>query len=144
MDTISSFDGKYRFLSNFDFCIIEYDGMVFKSVEAAFQAMKTNDRALRFYFQTLLPNEAKRKGRLIYLRSDWDKVKDSIMLDLIRIKFSIPVFRVQLLETDDAELIEGNWWGDKYWGVDSQTGEGLNKLGKILMQVREEIRRGEL
>jgi len=49
--------------------------------------------------------------------------------------------RDQLLATGDAELVEGNTWGDTYWGVDSRSGKGENMLGKILMETREFLKR---
>jgi predicted NAD-dependent protein-ADP-ribosyltransferase YbiA (DUF1768 family) len=64
------------------------------------------------------------------------------MRDLIRIKFSKDPLKSRLLNTGDSELIEGNWWGDKFWGVDERTGVGKNNLGKILMEIREELKTG--
>ena len=85
------------------------------------------------------PGQAKRIGRRIELRPGWDDVRDEIMLDLIRIKFYLPSLATKLLATGDAELVEGNYWGDTYWGV--SRGRGENRLGQILMQVRDEIRK---
>ena len=66
------------------------------------------------------------------------KALERIQEDLLWIKFSIPELRTKLLETDDAELIEGNTWGDTYWGTCS--GIGQNHLGKLLMKTRFKIR----
>jgi len=60
------------------------------------------------------------------------------MTDLVRQKFSNPQLAKQLLDTKDFELIEGNTWGDTFWGVCS--GKGQNNLGKILMQIRNELK----
>jgi ribA/ribD-fused uncharacterized protein len=138
---IDSFDGEYQWLSNFQRQSLEYKGLHFKNVEAAFQAQKVIDESQKAKFCNLDPSMAKKLGRTVSLRPDWQKVKDQIMLELIRIKFEDPCYRIKLLATGDSELIEGNWWGDTYWGVCG--GIGKNKLGKILMQVREEIREEE-
>ena len=63
------------------------------------------------------------------------------MRDCLRLKFEIPELREALLNTDNAKLIEGNWWGDKFWGICNGVGE--NNLGKLLMEVRDEIRRNK-
>ena len=136
---IQRFSGKNAFLSNFEPCGVYVDGMLYTSVEHAFQASKTFDiREREFIAHTESPNEAKKLGRKVKLREDWESVKGQIMLDLLRQKFKYTRLRDLLLATGDAELIEGNTWGDKFWGVCN--GEGKNMLGKFLMQVRTEIR----
>lgn len=137
---INLFRGKYAFLSNFYSCPIEYEGMTYPSVEYAFQAAKNPDPEYRRSIANApSPTAAKRMGRKAVLRSDWEQVKDSIMLELLRIKFSDPYLRGRLEFTGSAKLIEGNDHGDRYWGVCN--GSGLNKLGKLLMQVRSENRK---
>jgi len=146
MNTISRFAGQYRFLSNFFLCEVEY-GWIYPSVEHAFQAAKTLDLEARQPFwrpeRPMTPAEAKRAGRQLKLRADWEDVKLGIMEELIRIKFGCKdvhnpdptklVLRELLLKTGNAELIEGNNWGDRFWGVD---GSGDNHLGEILMKIR--------
>ena len=113
---ITEFQGQYRFLSNFYMEPIEYDGLIFSCNEAAFQAMKSLDRAKRAEFATLDAYQAKRKGRNIKLRKDWESVKDDIMYDICLAKFSQHEYlKNKLLLTGDAQLIEGNSWGDIYW-----------------------------
>jgi predicted NAD-dependent protein-ADP-ribosyltransferase YbiA (DUF1768 family) len=74
---------------------------------------------------------------------DWDEVKEQAMLAGVWAKFSQnQSFARQQLATGDATIIEGNYWGDLYWGADATTGEGLNRLGVILMQVRDALRNG--
>ena len=85
-----------------------------------------------------LPGEAKRWGRNITLRADWEHVKLPIMLNLVRQKFANDPLRAKLLGTGEHELIEGNHWNDTFWGV--CRGVGSNRLGKILMQVRAELK----
>lgn len=144
MDPITSFTGRYRFLSNFYPAAVVLDGVLYQSVEHAYQAAKTLDHKERKKFQVPLlpPADAKKMGRGVTLRPDWESVKLNIMLVLLRDKFygtNPGHLTEQLLDTGDAELIEGNWWGDIFWGVCNGIGE--NHLGKLLMQVREEISR---
>lgn len=135
---ISSFHGAYRFLSNFYPVTVVLSGRTYPTVEHAFQAAKTFDGNARDHIM-MAPSAgyAKHLGRLVALRPDWDRVKQRVMLELLRSKFTNPVLRAQLIETGTHELVEGNTWGDRYWGVCGGTGE--NHLGKLLMQVREEI-----
>ena len=105
--------------------------------EAAFQAQKCPSRILEFI--DLPPNKAKSLGRKVHLRPDWDQVKDQIMYEICKCKFTQnPTLKLMLIKTSDQELIEGNYWKDTYWGVCK--GIGQNKLGKILMRLREELR----
>lgn len=136
---IKGFRGEYFFLSNFYETDIHYNGITYKSSESAFQAMKCKRISSRKSFIFLSPSEAKSKGKRISLREDWDEVKDNIMYDICRIKFSKPILKAKLLATGDQYLEETNDWGDDYWGVLSN-GKGKNKLGKILMKIREELK----
>ena len=136
---IKEFIKEYRFLSNFYTSDIEYNGLVFMSAEAAFQAQKCPSIARSF--TRLSPNRAKARGRSVQLRNDWETVKDDIMYEIVKSKFTQNQdLKRQLLDTGDEELIEGNTWNDTYWGMDIRTNRGKNKLGKILMRVREELR----
>jgi len=138
---INRFDGEYRFLSNFWTVPIEFEGLSFPSVEHAFVAAKTLDQNERVHIAHIgTAREVKAYGRKLKLRPDWEEVKVSVMTQLVTQKFTnYSGLKRRLLETGDQELIEGNWWGDKFWGVDLKTGIGQNKLGKILMDVREEL-----
>ena len=132
---INKFVSEYAFLSNFFEIPIYYSGILYQNSEAAFQAQKTLDPEERKKFSTLSSNEAKKKGRHVALRDDWEQVKDDIMFDIVLSKFaSNPVLKNLLLDTNNEELIEGNTWNDTYWGVCN--GRGQNHLGKILMKVR--------
>lgn len=138
MQTIDSFSKEYRFLSNFWPCEVLLDGDLYTSTEHAFQAAKTLDLVER---QTIrecrLASDAKKLGRTVTLRDDWEYAKDKIMLGLLRQKFRNPDLHAKLLATGNATLIEGNTWNDTYWGVCN--GQGLNKLGLALMLVRSEL-----
>jgi hypothetical protein len=141
MQMIGEFKGAYRFLSNFWNATVHYEGTDYKSVEHAFQAAKTllpSERAWVWSAQTA--SEAKKRGRQVALRPDWEQVKLDVMEALVRDKFSRhPHLRDQLLATGTHELVEGNWWNDTFWGV--CRGTGYNHLGRILMKVRAELSR---
>ena len=138
-DTISSFSGQYRFLSNFCPALVTLGGVTYPTAEHAYQAAKTTDVSER---QQILacktPGEAKRRGRTVTLDLNWDEYRLAFMVGILRQKFSYAPFRYWLLETGERPLIEGNTWGDTYWGVCQGVGE--NHLGRLLMQVREEDR----
>ena len=135
---IDSFFGPYRFLSNFEPCTVEYDGMTYTCSEAAYQAAKTTDVSLRIAFTTMNGAKAKFAGQRLTLRPDWNEVKVNAMYEIVKDKFSRNhELKLKLLQTGDLQLIEGNYWGDKFWGVCN--GEGENHLGKILMRVRKEL-----
>lgn len=136
---IADFEGKYAFLSNFYPSPIFYDGITYPTNEHFFQAMKTLDQEERKKIAAAIsPGKAKRLGRNVQLRADWEQIKVDVMRTGLMLKFSNPVLRTQLIMTGDEELVEGNWWGDTCWGVCNGVGE--NRLGKLLMQVREEIK----
>lgn len=133
---ICGFFNEYRFLSNFYEVPVQYNGLLFRSSEAAFQAQKCPERANEFL--NLSPDEAKRMGRKINIRSDWESVKDIVMYEIVLAKFSQnEALKKKLIDTGDAFLAEENWWGDKYWGT--VNGVGRNQLGKTLMKVRMEL-----
>ena len=145
MKTINSFKGEYEFLSNFYSHNVTYAGLTFKNNEAAFQSAKVFDDEIKIKFTTLNPSEAKRLGRRVKLRSDWENAKDDVMLNVLRAKFSDNTLAKFLLDTGDAELVEGTTgWHDNYWGTcecDKCAGiPGKNMLGKLLTQVRSELR----
>jgi len=136
---IDKFKGKYHFLSNFHQAPIVHEGILYRNNEAAFQANKLKDVEKRNSFSHLDPSLAKRKGRRVNLRDDWEDIKDNVMYEVCLAKFTQnPQLKSKLLETGDSILIEGNTWNDTYWGVCK--GKGKNMLGKILMKVREEIK----
>lgn len=135
---IEAFRHKYRFLSNFAPCTVQYQGKYYLSVEAAYQAAKSPFADERVPFQSMDAVTAKRAGRFISMRKDWPSVRKNIMLGLCRQKFDQEPFKQQLLETGNQHIMEGNTWGDTYWGV--YQGFGENHLGRILMQIREELK----
>ena len=137
---IEKFSGEYRFLSNFWQAKIAHDGIDYPTTEHAFQASKTLDFHKRWEISQLdTPGQAKRAGRKVRMRPDWEQVKDQIMLELTILKFvNHQGLKRELFATGTAELLEGNDWGDTYWGICNGVGENL--LGEILMLVRGQLR----
>lgn len=138
MERIEYFKGDYFFLSNFYVIDVEYEGKIYPTSEHAYVAAKTLDLKIRDDISILsTPGKAKRFGREIELRSDWEDVKIREMRVILDNKFSIPEMEEKLLATEGMELIETNNWGDVFWGVDVK-GNGANNLGKLLMGIRNE------
>lgn len=137
---IDRFTGEFAFLSNFYSARIFYAGMSWATTEHAYQAMKSLDMQYRNRIRLAAgAGRAKRLGRGAKLRDDWENIKIGVMEEIVRRKFQEhPALAQRLLQTGEAELVEGNTWGDTFWGV--CRGVGDNHLGKILMKVREELR----
>lgn len=134
--SINGFAGDYRFLSNFYYCPVVYDGTHYCNAEAAYQSAKTLDLSQRVGFQQIGPNEAKRLGRSLALRPDWCYVKFDVMRTILNDKFNRNhELMDRLVATGDAHLEETNDWGDTTWGVCGGTGD--NVLGKMLMSIRD-------
>lgn len=144
MNSIKSFSGEYRWLSNFYPAEVELSGFFYPTVEHAYQAAKTLDPKERVKFRSgprrelvISAGEAKKAGRRLTVREDWEQVKVAIMRDLTRSKYRHPDLRQRLIDTGDAHIEEGNWWGDTFWGVCG--GVGRNMLGLIIMEERSRL-----
>lgn len=158
---ITSFSGPYRVLSSFaetPFYLPLLDLRVLTG-EHGFQACKSDIRETVLWIASApTAGEAKSRGRSVPLRDNWDRIKRWVMLQVVLSKFSVPALSAQLIATGDAELVEGNTWGDDYWGaVPGRTRDtwppgmpgwqapdgawlaGYNWLGRILMMARETI-----
>jgi len=130
----------YDFLSNFYPCTVRFEGQLYPTVEHAYQAAKSVDFNVRkIILNAKSPAEAKKLGQGIKIRDDWDLVKVDIMRTLITEKFQNPFLSHRLIATNSAQLVLDNKWNDKFWGV--CRGAGENWLGKILMEVREKIKK---
>lgn len=137
--TIGRFTHEYRFLSNFWPAPVDLDGMTYPTVEHAYQAAKTLDPNEREWVRlAITPGDAKRRGRRVTVSADWESRKLQVMEDLLRQKFdpSRDQLYKMLLGTRGRGLVEGNDWGDTFWGV--CRGEGQNHLGRLLMKIRDE------
>jgi ribA/ribD-fused uncharacterized protein len=140
MSKIERFVGEHEFLSNFYPCEITFEGKNYPTSEHAFQAAKTlseEEREKIRFCKT--PGSAKAAGKKVTLRRNWDFERTSWMEMILRKKFENPELRKLLLATGSQELVEGNSWGDKFWGV--CRGQGQNRLGKILMKIRADLQK---
>lgn len=137
---IKQFQDQYRFLSNFWPAKLDFGEFVFPTVEHAYQAAKSNDP---YDWERILqcdtPAKAKRAGRYVKLRPDFDAVKIDLMTEFVTMKFEDSELRRHLLMTGNQPLQEGNYWGDKFWGVCLKTNQGQNHLGRILMSIRDDL-----
>ncbi len=125
-------------MSNFHDSPLVYDNLTWSTAEHAYQAAKTDNVSQKSAIYRIdRPGDAKKMGKVVTVRADWEEIKLGVMYDIVKAKFDQnPDLREMLLATEDAEIVEGNWWGDTFWGVCKGVGE--NHLGKILMRVREE------
>lgn len=140
---IGAFVGPYRFLSNFYPAPTLYEGIVYPTAEHAYQAAKTLDLGVRSTISRLsTPGRAKHAGGMLpSVRADWNAVRAEVMREIVREKFGAEELRDRLAETWPAQLIEGNGWHDRFWGVcgcNRCKGAGDNRLGKVLMHLRLE------
>lgn len=142
MDDITEFkSAEYSWLSNMEYCTIFYRGILFNSVEGYYQAMKFNDKATALSISKMNPYKAREFGKSQKItNTNFEKLKLRIMRHGLMLKFSQEPFKSKLLETGDRNICEGNWWGDDYWGVDIKTGIGDNHLGKLIMQIRQNLK----
>ena len=114
---ITSFRDNYEFLSNFYPCKITIAGYTFPSVENAYQAMKCANPNDYSQFVNIGPAEAKKLGRKIQIRNDWEQIKYNVMKQLLDLKFQDKVLLRMLLDTAPESIVEGNYWHDNYWGI---------------------------
>jgi ribA/ribD-fused uncharacterized protein len=144
MASIRQFKDKHAFLSNFHPAKVIYDNIEFPTVEHAYQYAKFNIDKIKEEIRSVeTPKEAKQIASRYknFIPANFHRGKRSLMYTLCHEKFSTnDELQKQLLETHPSELVEGNYWGDTYWGVDLKTNCGANHLGKILMLVREELK----
>ena len=156
---IKQFRGEYSFLSNFFYSPINYnfDDLPFYthdniergkigaiSNEHFFQACKAYSFSDHYRIITsAYPSIAKKRGRKIKIRNDWENIKIDVMRYGLKMKFDQnPDIKQKLIDTRSMFIEEGNKWNDLYWGVDLHSGNGNNVLGKLLMELRREYRKG--
>lgn len=130
-------DGRYRFLSNFYKAMMIIDNMKYATVEHYFQSLKHAGTELEEKIRlTSTPAKAKKLAWTREPPPDWPKIKESVMLRALQAKFSQhPKLGAKLLATGNARLHEDSPT-DIYWGV-----KGLDRSGKLLMIVRDELRK---
>jgi len=144
---INSFKNQHKFLSNFYQVSINFEGIIYPTVEHVYQAAKSFDTIYRDKISSIpwyKPGTAKMYGNKVKIRPDWEKVKVDIMKKLLYKKFMYPDLSNLLLQTEDDYLEEGNFWHDNFWGncrcKKCKDIPGQNMLGKLLMDVREELK----
>lgn len=141
---IEEFRGQYRFLSNFTPAKVTFEGVEYRTTEHAYQAAKTIDTGEREFIRSLeTPGQAKRAGREVTMRDNWESIKVSVMRELQIQKYAgDPGLREKLKSTAGMKIQEGNYWHDTEWGVCNcakHAGSGKNMLGEILMRVRDAL-----
>lgn len=139
---INRFINEYAFLGNFFPSTLSYNNMLWPTVEHAYQASKTNDIKQRLLINKCKsPYDAKKLGQCIILIDNWQINKIRIMQEIIHEKFKNPILQTLLLQTNDEELINVNFYNDIFWGIYNNLGE--NHLGKILMNERDIIKQNK-
>jgi len=138
---IKQFQKENRWLSNFAPCTIILDDITYRSVEHAYMSAKSDDiKWKHFCRDTYKPGDVKKESKKIKLRNDWDNIKVDVMRRCIDQKFDQEPYRSKLINTEDQYIQEGNFWGDKFWGVCMKTGVGDNVLGKLIMDKRNKLK----
>ena len=138
-------DSKFSALSNFAPYGFEVDGVKWPTVEHYFQAQKFTSPSSKEHRERIRtsnsPRQAKALGRSRShaIRHDWDAVREDAMRTALRAKFTQPVLRALLLSTGDRPLVEDSPY-DRYWGT-GKDGRGKNRLGVLLMELRDELRK---
>jgi len=147
---ISSFRDEYAFLSNFYVEPFECGGKVVMTAEHAFQAQKARGQksVQDLILRASTPSHAKRLGRRVRLEDDWNDRRIGVMRGILRFKFAPGTALAERLKaTYPQHLVEGNTWGDTFWGCvhptdGSNLWVGANNLGILLMEIRDELLRG--
>lgn len=141
--TVSEAADEFPF-SNFAPAEIVHDGITYPTIENYYQAMKTLDIDVRVSIARMTPGQAKRFGRQISVRPDWDSIKEQAMWQGLVRKFAPgSSWAARLLESGERELVEWNTWHDRYWGrctCPRCGGEGANRLGMLLTRLRAQLR----
>jgi hypothetical protein len=142
---IKQFQNEYRWLSNFTPVKIRVGNLTYPSVEHAYMAAKSNERKWKETCATggFTAGRVKRLSREITLCDNWEEVKLKVMEGLLRAKFNQEPFKTLLINTGEQHIQEGNMWNDKFWGICLKTNKGQNHLGKLIMQIRDELNNKE-
>lgn len=139
MNDITEFRGEFSWLSNFFPIKIEYDGIVYPSVENAYQAGKLINKKDREMFIDITPGKAKRLWRNYQTYNLTEEFRLNLMYQLLSIKFNQEPFKTQLINTGDCYIQEGNRFGDMFFGYCLKTNQGKNMLGHLIMQIRMDL-----
>lgn len=136
---IKTFRDEYSFLSNMYIQDFPWQGLVYPSLENAYQAMKCISESEKVQFTRITPGEAKKLGNRIMMRPDFDSFKYELMRNMLDVKFQGELLK-KLLNTAPESIVEGNWWHDNYWGAcqcsKCKDKVHQNKLGELLQRKR--------
>lgn len=138
---IKEFRGEYAWLSNFYAVKIILLDVEYASVEHAYMSAKSDDPEWKFYCQnTIEAGKVKTASRQIKIKDNWEDIKINVMFECLIKKFEQEPFRTKLIETGDKFIMEGNWWGDEFWGVNLKNNKGKNYLGKLITTIRNNLK----
>lgn len=138
---IYRFRGNYNWLSNFYPVKIKLKDIVYPSVENAYQSMKNNNIYWKHYCRDNSPKDVKIKSKTIKIRKNWDNIKIKCMEFCLIQKYQQEPFKTLLKKTKNENILEGNDWGDSFWGVDLTVNPnyGENNLGRLIMDIRKKL-----
>jgi ribA/ribD-fused uncharacterized protein len=140
---ITEFRGQFNFLSNFFITPVMFRGVTYRSSEHAYMSAKSNDPQWKAYCINpgVSASDVKQNSQFIRYVDDWPKIKLAVMRECLESKFENPELRKLLIATGNQNIQEGNWWNDRFWGVDLNVTPniGENHLGRLLMNLRDEI-----
>lgn len=145
-EPIDFYEREFYVLSNFSSFAIEWKGKLWMTSEHAYHSEKFESEVIKEEIRhTRSAHDAQKLARTheAHQRRDWQDIKLRTMADILREKTAQhPYVKKKLLETGERPLIEGSW-RDAYWGI-GPTKDGQNHLGKIWMNIRDEVRQKEL
>lgn len=137
-DTINNFKGAFDFLSNRYPCRVFWEGMEYRSAEAAFRASKCKDEKERKVFAGCSTDKAVLKGKDLMPYPGWEDAQINIMESILQAKFEQnPTLMQKLAETGNRILLNGNNKQETFWGIDLYSWAGENHLGRIIMNIRD-------
>lgn len=136
---IEQFRGEYRWLSNFAPALITLDYVTYPSIEHAYMSAKCDTVQWKIFCSDVnnTPGAVKKASKSITLVKDWDAKKVGVMTLCIKQKFRQEPYKSNLIATGSKHIQGGNYWNDKFWGFCLKTEEGLNTLGKLIMDERK-------
>ena len=137
-DSINRFNGEYDFLSNRFPCRVLWEGLEYRSAEAAFQASKCHDEKERKVYAGCTTDKAILKGKDQTPYLGWEEDQLGIMESILWAKFEMnPSLMQKLVGTGNSVLLNGNNKQETFWGIDLYSWIGENHLGRIIMNIRD-------
>lgn len=135
---------EHKWLSNMTLVDIKLKGIIYPSVEHAYMSEKSKEKTWKEFCSNreISGKQVKVYSKTIDLRYDWLNVRLKVMEYCLREKFKQEPFKQLLLDTENQNIQEGNYWNDRFWGVDlkQDPNTGENNLGRLIMKIREELK----